>query len=87
MSTIYTMQLIYAWTGADEQIESWILVNLDNVRKSGLLDRDRKDIPNGDGTWFINIELSELDTHKCILSEYGLDELQSVDTIEGNYLL
>lgn len=68
---------LYAWTDADEKIESWILVDLDMVRKYGLLDIKRDEIPNTDGTKFISISIGELDTWGCVIDRHGLNKQPS----------
>ena len=51
---------LYCWTVGDD-IKKWILVNLDRLRKSGILEKDRKEIPNIDGSSsFIAISIEEL---------------------------
>lgn len=55
----YTDWYIYGWCDSDEIVE-YILVNMNAVRQSGLLDVPRKQIRNYDGTKFIAISQEEL---------------------------
>lgn len=57
----------YGWTKGDTIIE-WMLVDLDKLRASGLLEKPRREIPNPDGTRFITIGHSELEEHSCIIA-------------------
>lgn len=63
---------LYAWTNDIPQIDSWVLIDLDIVRQHRLLDKDRREIPNGDGTWFIPITINELYEHDCIISHNNI---------------
>lgn len=58
---------LYCWT-KDGNISEWIIVDLDCLRESGLLDLSRKEIPNGDGTYFVNVTIAELRANNCIAS-------------------
>jgi len=55
----------YGWTEGDTVIE-WMLVDLDKLRASGLLEKSRKEIRSPDGTYFIAINRNELEEHACI---------------------
>lgn len=57
---------LYAWESKDGY--DYVLVDMDVVRKCGILDIKRKEIPNIDGTKFIAINLSELADNNCIVS-------------------
>ena len=64
----YARWYLYAWdkrfTG---KFTAWVFVDLDKLRNSGLLDRPRRIIPNGDGSSsFVYISLVELWQHGCI---------------------
>ena len=56
----------YGWT-AHNKIIDWMLVDLDRLRRSGLLE-NRPLISNHDGTFFIAIPRSELED--CIIARY-----------------
>lgn len=59
---------LYCWTDANNAICDWILVDLDLLRESGLLE-NRKEIPNKDGyTAFINIPAIELAANGCLIA-------------------
>ena len=57
---------LYAWEDKNSELSNWILVNLDTLRKSGLLE-NRRTILNPDGiTGFINITVAELRLSGCL---------------------
>lgn len=58
---------LYAWE-ADYGYD-YILVDMDAVRSAGLLDVNRPERCNRDGTRFIAIDLAELRQHGCIVQE------------------
>ncbi|MHB8842160.1 MAG: hypothetical protein ACYC56_10340 [Candidatus Aquicultor sp.] len=57
----------YGWTEGDTIIE-WMLVDLDKLRASGLLEKSRREIPSPDRTYFIAIDRNELEEHGCIIA-------------------
>lgn len=60
---------LYCWTRLDGSIESWILVDLDILRASGLLEQERREIPNtndGGATRFIALSVQELKRAGCL---------------------
>lgn len=59
---------LYGW-GRQRIIEEYVLVDLDRMRDFKILDKNRKEIPNGDGTYFVNIDLGELEMCGCIISK------------------
>lgn len=59
---------LYCWT-ENNQIIDWILIDLDIVRRSGLLDKKRYQISNWDGTYFIAISVKELKDNNCLVSD------------------
>lgn len=60
----------YGWIDRSDIISEWILVDLDKVRSSGLLDKERRPIPNTDGaTFFIAISLEELCEAGCLVAQ------------------
>lgn len=60
---------LYLWTDS-ENIVDWILVDLERSRSSGLLFKDRRNISNGDGTYFVAIPVNEIKRFNCLVSEY-----------------
>ena len=58
---------LYGWVNANERIEEWILIDLDELREKRLWS-GKKEIPNGDGTWFIAIEIDELYRSGCLVA-------------------
>lgn len=58
---------LYAWEDRNGEYD-YILVDMDTVRESGILDIKRKEIPNVDGTKFVAIGLSELKNNDCIIA-------------------
>lgn len=63
---------LYAWTvwvGEDEKIESWVFIDLDRLRASGLLDNPEP-IYNLNGTSFIAISLEDLENAGCIVRRF-----------------
>lgn len=67
----YASRYLYGWTDRNHNIIHWIFVDLDKLRASGLLDKERRYIPNGDGTYFIAIKVKE-ELHKagCIIATH-----------------
>ncbi len=60
---------LYCWTCDSDEIAEWVLVDVDKLRASGLLD-NRKETPNADGrTKFIAIQLPELRAKDCVVAE------------------
>lgn len=66
----YAFRYFYGWTDDKGAISEWILVDLDKVREVGLLEKEWRWIPNGDGTYFIAIPLEELRSTGCLLAEW-----------------
>lgn len=59
----------YGWL-KDSGIAEWILVDLHGMRKSGILDTERKLYANRDGyTYFIAFPATELRNHGLLISE------------------
>ncbi len=67
---------LYAWE-LDKGYE-WVLIDMDRVRDSGLLDCDYPVKMNRDGTGFINIRLSHLQLHDCIVSKKLLSQTMNM---------
>lgn len=64
----YVKWYLYLWTDDKENISEWILVDVDILRKSGLIYIDKKSISNKDGTEFISFSLDELNNVNSIVS-------------------
>lgn len=65
----YAFRYFYGWTDYNRKIAEWMLVNLDTLRSSGLLDKPRKFIDNRDGTHFLPISIPELREAGCLMAE------------------
>lgn len=77
---------LYGW-GAGGNVNEYVLIDLDKVRSFKLLDIDRNNISNGDGTTFINIEIGELQMIGCIVAKQLSDKTQAdVDRFIRNKL-
>lgn len=63
----------YGWIDENNRIAEWMLVDLDRVRKMGLLNKKREIKPNYDGTYFIYISIAELNEAGCLII-YQLNE-------------
>lgn len=61
---------LYAWCDQRDQLSEWVLVDLHCLRESGLLERKRREQPNGDGTFFIAIPVPELRTAESVIAEH-----------------
>lgn len=59
---------LYCWTGENEKIAEWILVDINKMRSSRILDEPRPEISNRDGTFFVAIPTSELCANDCIVA-------------------
>jgi hypothetical protein len=66
----YASHYFYSWADKNHNIIEWIFVDLDKLRTSGLLDKERRWIPNGDGTYFVAISKEELYEAKCIIANH-----------------
>lgn len=79
---------LYAWTNTHDMLTEWILVDLNCVRASGILSKPRKQIPNGDGTFFISVGIPELQQADALCAgivkgiRYG-SNLPSIDVKGG----
>lgn len=71
----HAFRYFYGWTDDNRSIAEWILIDLDKVRASGLLDKERPFKPNGDGTHFISITIRELHDAGCLIA-YRLKDRQ-----------
>jgi hypothetical protein len=61
---------LYAWAKDANNFDSWILVDLDKLRKSRLLEKEHREVSNVDGqSRFIPINLSDLIMNDCIIAE------------------
>ncbi len=70
----HAFRYFYGWTDDNNTISEWILVDLDKLRMTDLL--DRRLIPNGDGTHFIAISVNELQDTSCLIASQLLKEVQ-----------
>jgi len=61
----------YLWAGeGDKRMADWMLVDVGQLRRSGLLLKDRRLIPNKDGrTGFVAIPRGELCENDCVATE------------------
>ncbi len=57
----------YGWSGTGGYLVDWMIVDLDPVRKHGLLDR-KDQRRNGDGTAWIAIPRDELEAVGCLIA-------------------
>lgn len=59
---------LYGWTD-NGYISEWILIDLNQMRSTELLEKVRREIPNVDrSSWFIAIPISELLASDCLIS-------------------
>lgn len=64
----YGRWYLYCWRTRSGVIRDWILVDMDKMRASGLLYRERQDIKNPDGTCFRVFTIDELRKNDCIVA-------------------
>lgn len=77
----YGFRYFYGWVDENGIIAEWILVDLDKVRSSGLLDKQRQEIPNTDRTtWFIAIKIWELRNAGCLIEQFPPPQQRNVNT-------
>jgi hypothetical protein len=55
----------YGWA-EDGLIDEWMIVDMNKVRAEGLLDKERYEISNKDGTYFVAVSARELFDCGCI---------------------
>jgi len=68
----YGRWYLYAWAKPDLAFGAWVVVDLDKLRDSGLLDMQHPSIPNINGSSrFIALSLALLDDHGCLLYAGG----------------
>lgn len=63
----------YGWTrefNGIEIINEWWLINLHSFRSSGLLETERHERSNGDGTKFVSYKRDELNKYGCIIASF-----------------
>lgn len=70
----HASRYFYGWLDASGIIAEWILVDLDRTRATGILEKPRAFIPNGDGTYFIAIPWQELADAGCLIASKILTE-------------
>ena len=64
----YAFRYFYAWTDARGNIAEWMLLDLDKLRQSDVLNQPYPLRPNGDGTSFIAIPLETLRRSGCVIA-------------------
>jgi hypothetical protein len=65
----HASRYFYGWTDYKRAIVEWILVDLDKVRETGLLEKPRPHKLNKDGTtYFIGISIRELFDAGCLIA-------------------
>lgn len=77
---------LYAWAdrGNYDIFPEWVWIDLDRLRSSGLMEKQRREIRNYDSrTWFIAITLKELMQADVILKA---ELAQTAGLIVGNYM-
>lgn len=57
----------YFWGDSKGKISDWILVDMKKFKASGLSDKEKVHIPNGDGTAFYPYSIEELREHNCLV--------------------
>jgi len=62
---------LYCWEDEGKEIKSWILVDLNKLRETKLME-NRVNIPNYDGTEFIAISIDELYRNDCLIAHVGV---------------
>jgi len=81
---------LYSWADP-KMIQAWIFVDLECLRKSGILDNPQK-LPKSrnpsDGTTFVSISIDDLDKNGCIKRKKGnfktrLDSAREEDEADG----
>jgi hypothetical protein len=70
----HAFRYFYGWINDQNIIAEWILVDLNKVRKTGLLEKERRLIPNYDGTHFIAISIDELQNAGCLIARYPMSQ-------------
>lgn len=58
---------IYCWEGLNRRIRDYILVDIDQMRKSDVIFKPRTFTPNGDGTGFYAYSIKELKLSDCLI--------------------
>lgn len=69
---------LYGWGDGHKTVLEYILVDLNRVRKFKLLNANRPQISNGDGTKFFSIPIGELEMAGCIVSKLLKESTQHV---------
>lgn len=63
---------LYAWAKDEKTFISWVFIDLDKLRTSGLLEKDYPIIPNPDKeTGFISLKILDLLHNDCVVSMFG----------------
>ena len=61
---------LYCWTGPDWEVNEYILVNLDILRSSKLLDGAHPEMDNKDGTRFTSFSIRKLHQQGCLIRHW-----------------
>jgi hypothetical protein len=68
----YGSRYFYGWVDSQDKIAEWILVDLNRLRKTSLLEKpliaNKDKDGKSDGTYFIAISLRELCNAKCLIA-------------------
>lgn len=82
----YGRWYLYAWTSrfSDNKLLAWIFVDLDKLRRSGLLDAPRSPIPSPDNSGeFVTFSLAEMWQQNCIIKAHDKALLRILRMLEG----
>lgn len=74
---------LYCWLNYKGKIEDWILIDLDALRKSGLLDNPRITANNDGKTGFADFHDFELRRANCLIAEQ--DHTPPEETLENGF--
>lgn len=58
---------LYCWKDESDKINEYIIIDINELRNSNLLNIERRIIMNNDDTGFINIGINELENENCLL--------------------
>lgn len=58
----------YAWEDHTGRLNEWVLVSLKALRDGKAFDKQRREIPNTDGTKFVALSLAELRQYKALVA-------------------
>lgn len=64
----------YAWLDKQNAMTEYMLIDVNRMRAAGIMAKDRRVIPNGDGTGFVSYTIKELhDSQSLIVCKVCLD--------------